>query len=959
MQQVQGKQLKWSIQMRIIACITALLILITGVAMWALHNWISLPALLITIFGALATLFALLQLLPILFAQKSSESALSSPSVPAKQLSNTSPPASTAVPASTSVVPSSFSPLTVRVLPLAADQHTIQQREAVVKGIYTLLINISTSAVVLSGIDGIGKSTIAALVLNYAEQERLAGRGPFRSEAVFLRINENTSFLELSANIFAAVGRSTLDLSSVLPQHQAFALCSALNTADTADTPRLIILDQFENLLDQQSRGTRSDRLAVGEFLDALNSRPCACRVLLTSRPHAHSSVDDTVGSVRISRLNGLEGAEGVALLRSKGLMGSEDELSEVVRRCDGHPLTLTLLRMLPQTYTVSLGALLRDAAYAQFWQSPIMQNLLDGIFTNLPELSRQLLCAFSLYREAVPIEAAQAVVTNNTKALPLILASLQQQQLIQSQTPSGAYQLHPTVASYAQQHFVINDEVANQKSRQEAHSKAAHYYLQVSAAHCPPRDKRRSTSEVQPLIEAVWHLTQAGQYQKAYELMEQELLFDNLRLWGANSTLLDLCQSLFSPHWQPTPQQQALIYSTMASTLGLLGQKQEALYYCEQALRIFGGVGDQKGESTTLNKLGDAYNALGQKQEALQYYQQALRIFREIGDQAREGITLNNLGSVYQTLGQKQEALQYYHQALRIFVEIGDQAGEGTTLSNLGSLYQALGQKQKVLQCYQRALRIFGKVGDHEGEGATLNNIAFLCNALGQSEIALQYYEQALRISRGVGDHKGEATTLNNIGFVYNALGKKQEALQYYEQALHSNREVGDRQGEATTLNNMGSVHTALGQQQEALQRYEQALRIFGQVRDRAGEGVALNNLGLVYDALEKKQEALQCYQQALRIRREVADSRGEGTTLYNIAMICYSQQRYELTLACILRAKALFEREQSSSDVEVQWIAALRKSIGEAQFTAMLAQVGPRAEQIVAEALRKEFRH
>ncbi|MBV9019514.1 MAG: tetratricopeptide repeat protein [Chloroflexi bacterium] len=918
MQQVQSKQLKWPMQMHILGCITALLILIGGVALWTLNARDFLPALLTTSFGVLATIFTFSQALPIFFAQKSSGSALPSRSAAAKQLNNTSPPANTAVPASAPAVPSSPALLTLRGVPLPTDPHSVQQREVVVKGVYALLIEANTSAVVLSGIDGIGKSTIAALVLNYAERERLAGRGPFRGEAVLLRINENTSFLELSANIFAAVGKSTSDVSGVLPQNQAFALCNVLNTADTPDTPRLIILDQFENLLEQQSRGARYERLAVGEFLDALNCRPCACRVLLTSRPYAHSSIDDTVGSVRISRINGLEGAEGVALLRNKGLMGSEDELREVVRRCDGHALSLALLRMLPQTYTVSLGALLRDAAYAPLWHGLIMQNLLDGIFTNLPELSRQLLCAFSLYREAVPIHAVQAVVASTTKAQPLILASLLQQHLIQSQTPSGAYQLHPIVANYAQQHFIPNDELANQKSRQEGHSKAADYYLQEATEHCPPRDKRRSINEVQPLLEAVWHFTQAEQHQKAYELMEQELLFDNLRLWGANSILLDVCQALFSPNWQPTSQQQALIYSTMASTLGMLGHKQEAMHYCEQALRVFGGVGDQKGESTTLNKLGDVYNALGQKQEALQYYQQALRIF----------------------------------------TEVGDQAGEATSLNNLGSVYQELGQMQKVLQYYQQALRIFGKVGDHEGEGATLNNIGFLCTALEQRQVALQYYEHALRISREVSDRKGEGTTLNNIGFVYNALDKKQEALQYYQQALQVSREVGDREGEATILNNIGSLHSSLGQQQEALQSYQQALHIFGRVRDRGGEGVALNNLGLVYDALDKKQEALQSYQQALRIRREVADYRREGTTLHNIGMIYYSQQHYELALAYIVRAKALFEREQSPSDVDVeaQWIAALRKSVGEARFTTMLAQVEPRAEQMVEEMLQKK---
>jgi hypothetical protein len=128
--------------------------------------------------------------------------------------------------------------------------------------------------------------------------------------------------------------------------------------------------------------------------------------------------------------------------------------------------------------------------------------------------------------------------------------------------------------------------------------------------------------------------------------------------------------------------------------------------------------------------------------------------------------------------------------------------------------------------------------------------------------------------------------------------------------------------------------------------------------VGDRSGEGATLNNLGGVYDDLGQKDKALDYYQQALAICREVGDRAGEGTTLHNIGMIYAGFGWLDAALACVLLAKALFEYVQSPSDIEdeVQWIASLRRRLGEERFAAILAQVEPRANEIVERALQEK---
>ncbi len=712
------------------------------------------------------------------------------------------------------------------------DPKTIQQRESVVEDVYGRLTQPDISAIVLTGFGGVGKSTLAALVYRYTQEQHNNGSGPFTADPFWLTIDPAVTFADIAGNICTALGKPIPDFGNLALQNQAAAIFNALKTADKA---RLVILDQFENLLDGQTGHPLADRPGIGEWIDVLNSQKLeqsGCRVLLTSRPRPKGTREYPPTCMEEYSVAGLKINEGTALLRNQGVNGTDAELRTAVERCDGHAYALVLLATLSRDYSMGLTTILKDPT---FWKGDIAANLLDHIYTQLSEVQRELLLAFSLYREPVPLEAAQALITRTPKAkIPPVLKTLRTQQLIQA-PGEGRYQLHAIVADYAQDHFVEDDEQANRQALQAAHAKAVQYYLQQAKTDCPPRDRRRRVNDVQPLIEAVWQYCQAGQWREAYDLVQQEGMFADLRDWGGNAALLELCKLLLPlDKWHPERLQEA-----------------DICYY-----------------------LGRAYEVLGQKKRAIGYYEQALEIHREVKDRQGEGATLNNLGLVYDALGKKPEALAYYEQALSILREVGDRRTEGTTLNNLGGVYNALGKKPE----------------------------------------ALAYYEQALGIRREVGDRGGEGMTLNNLGAVYDALGKKQEALAYYEQALSIRREVGDR----------------------------------------GGEGATLNNLGRVYNALGKKQEALAYYEQALGIYREVGDRGGEGATLWKIGALYFEGSRYDVALAFFLLARGIFEEVQSPDRDDVQsWIDGLRSTVGEKQFTTLLAQVEQQARQIVEDAL------
>jgi len=80
------------------------------------------------------------------------------------------------------------------------------------------------------------------------------------------------------------------------------------------------------------------------------------------------------------------------------------------------------------------------------------------------------------------------------------------------------------------------------------------------------------------------------------------------------------------------------------------------------------------------------------------------------------------------------------------------------------------------------------------------------------------------------------------------------------------------------------------------------------------------------------------------------------EGITLHNVGTLYFEQNHYDVALAFFLSAKGIYEEVQSPHrDSAQSWIDRLREKIGEEQFATLLAQVEPRASQIVERALRE----
>jgi tetratricopeptide (TPR) repeat protein len=259
-------------------------------------------------------------------------------------------------------------------------------------------------------------------------------------------------------------------------------------------------------------------------------------------------------------------------------------------------------------------------------------------------------------------------------------------------------YTLHPaTVRFIAQRH---GEDPA---LKRQTHGRVGGY-LEREAEDSPYIDTR---------IEAGHHLFQAGEYDRAFELLV------SASDWLQEHDRVQEGLRLLEPFLEAGPRQ-ALERSLLGWLLGTLGSAnwrlariREATGYFEQGLAIARETGDRRSEGKALSGLGLVYDHLGQVEKAIGYHEQQLVTAREIGDRQGQGIALGNLGIAHSHLGQVEKAIGYFEQRLVIAREIVDRRAEGNALGNLGLAYDELGQVDKAIACWQKALAIGRAIKD------------------------------------------------------------------------------------------------------------------------------------------------------------------------------------------------------------------------------------------------------
>ena len=552
--------------------------------------------------------------------------------------------------------------------------------------------------VTLTGPGGIGKTRLAIEVAH-----RLAER--LSVEVVFVPLAVVRDADTVLTEIGHRLGLRELEGDSLLETL----------TAGLADRPTLLILDNFEQVIDAGP--------AVSELL--MNAPDL--RALITSRALLRLRGER---EVPLPPLEEDSGAVDLFADRAQAVNPAFriDEtnratVAEICRRLDGLPLAIELAaarsRILPPAALLARLddrlSLLTSGPRDLPERQRTLRNTIDWSYELLSEEERLLFARLAVFVGGRTLDAIEAICDPDGALDVLeVLASLIDKSLVRHGAGSGAeprFTMFQTVHEYARERFAASPDAEAIRKRH------ARYYLDLV---------ERSVGELRGPDQHSWlailddeHNNLVAALTWADEQSDAELLlrfayamwhywafrgyFSEAEKWSERALLRD---------YEADPNVLARALWGAGNVLQARGDLERAKQIFDRALEVTRAAGDDEGIGTVLRSLGTLRLIASDLEGARALNEEALAIFRRIDD--REGIAqaLVSLGAVARFQGDHDVAIERFNEARDRALELGDDDWAARAILNIGVAYRDAGDAALAFGPIREAIDLWNRLG-------------------------------------------------------------------------------------------------------------------------------------------------------------------------------------------------------------------------------------------------------
>ena len=640
------------------------------------------------------------------------------------------------------------------------------------------LLEDHSSSILVPGIAGIGKTSLAGKLLEHFTHRR---------NLLYHRCQDwegSRAFFEATSEWLSALGHNDLsDYLAGTPVPQA-NLAVDLIMEGLQDTPALIVVDDLHKIGDETLiSALRSMTLKIPELQDV--------GLVLFSRSF-RMVVPESDSSGRIVTLvMPLEGLDEDSSRQILTAMPNIDttQFLHIYTLSRGHPLVLELINRgsVGETFHATLEAFVEQE-----------------IFSRLSGPEKRLLGAIAVFREPMPLESISALDTDTE-----LLDSLVEKGLAR-QADSDHYDVHDLVREFLTRS--MDDSL-----RQELHNNAKEWY-------------RTRLETAADRIEYIHHLNESGGTDDLAEVLSSE--GHNLVKSG-HTELLGILRTLEREGFDS--RSWCIIHELRGDILSIQGRWDAAEREYDAAIPIARKNSMAEELSRLLSARADIAVKRGAMDDALELHRKALEIQIKLRDSVGAARSYNNMGYIFRRRRDTRHALEVYSNVEKL-LDSEDHPELCEARIRLAAAYLEMGELDRARE---HALRAFEEteVGDSDISHARAMAVLgrFYARAK-ENELAMQYYSKALEILSDQTDPHSAVEVSMLLGQVLSDAGRKEEASEQYIDALVLAEANDFRMLEGETLARLGEVESDRSQKMDYLQRSLSVFRELGAV-DRMRE--------------------------------------------------------------------------------------------------------------------------
>jgi tetratricopeptide (TPR) repeat protein len=667
----------------------------------------------------------------------------------------------------------------------------------------------NTPAVLIQGLGGVGKTTLAKGFLQWLDATGGLENPPFwfsfqdirSAEYVFNRMSEGLGMPEWNG---LALDKKPAEFNKLLRQYRF-----------------LIVWDNFESAAGiagtvVSANMPQEDRSLLAGFLDGL--RGGKTKVLITSR-----STEDWLGPQRrfLLVLGGMDHEERWeycdAVLRNLGLrINREDsKLIELMNQLGGHPLAMRAILPLLEKMTASqvVATLRRNLADLGAQSDEALARVyatLGFVQQSLPSELQALLVPLGLHENYVDADclehmAKEAYPTCTRAGIDSLMQALAAAGLLRD-IGQAIYEMHPLLTSYLRSAVVQEKNGATREKWTGA-------FVDVMGSLADALAPRELHEQRGP-----FHLQGQNFY---YALDEAERL-------GMSSDVAALTQA---------------IGSFALNTRNLVDAERLFRRCADHQVR----AGDPNGEASAYHQLGRVAEEQREFATAEKWYLKSLAIAEQQGNERGAANTYHQLGMIADKRRDSATAEEWYRKSLAIEEKQGNERGAANTYHQLGMIADKRRDFATAEEWYLKSLAINEKQGNEQAAAVTCHQLGLIAAERGEHDVAQRWYLKSLALNERIGNEHGSARTYHQIGMLAQERADFSAAEEWYLKSLAVKERLADELGASITYHQLGRIAEERRDFATAEKWYLKSLAIKEMMGDFHGAAITKGQLGVL----------------------------------------------------------------------------------------------------------------
>ncbi|WP_406420715.1 trypsin-like peptidase domain-containing protein [Streptomyces sp. NBC_00842] len=638
--------------------------------------------------------------------------------------------------------------------------------------------------VTVTGRRGMGKSAVAAKVVEMLEQGEWPGHAQAQLPSGLVNLSTRTSGVSLE--------RLYVDCARALGSDHETRLLDIWATnrpvqdkigelfAAMGDRLFIILIDNLEDRLQDDGR-LDDDELAI--FLDCLFRARSTPRLMVTSQIPLRLAPELRRFAAEVELSDGLPPTESVALLREldqDGSLGvaqlSDAQLLQAAVHVHGVPRALELLVGAMADDTLMLPTL-QDVLEDFTLRGDVVAGLAENRYQQLGPEGRTVLNVLAVLRTPVPREAIEWIAGGLDPGLDVmpVLSHLLRTRMLSVDRASRTFALHPMDADLACGAMPWDGALG----RRSVERRAADWYASVA----PPRPDWHGLDDIQPYRREFDHRVRAG------DMDDAALVLGTISEWmvwhgsvlAANSMHLALEEQLTDDRARLT---HLISFGHVRLSGGPLAHAADLF---TEAADLAERLDDRHALQNAMFGLGDAYRQLGRLDAAIGPLARAGDLAHANSDAEAEVHAILSLSLAHSTLGDGAAALAGADRLRELAHTSGDLLTEARSWNARFTALLTMGRWEETIAAGDRAVRAYQDAGIREATDYALNAKGVAMLALGRVAEALASLGAALQAASAMENPRTEGVCLYNMAWAHWTDGGYGQAAETAERAAAS----------------------------------------------------------------------------------------------------------------------------------------------------------------------------